>query len=99
MYNMKSPTGLKQRIAYLGGFERALRLSLLRDGYQYVTRNVCSVFYLVCFKSQPRYSNGIFLKTQEADESVRLNGGGFQFLQEGHCLDLKTMEVIHNVRV
>lgn len=94
MYHIKHPVGLKQRIAFLGGFERALRLSLLSDGYRYVARNTSNVFYLVCFKDKPIYINGIFLKSDKAQNCKRINGEAFLFMKENTCLDLKTMETI-----
>lgn len=77
MYSLKQPTGLRQRIAYLGGFERIFRLSLLRDGYRYIARNVSNVFYLICFEEKPDFNNGVFLKTDETQHCERIQGEVF----------------------
>ena len=93
MYTLSYPIGLNERVARLGGFDRAMRLSLLQDGYQYLARNKSNIFYLICFKDRPVYSNGIFLKSDKEKECERIEGETFRFMQEKSLINLKTMEI------
>lgn len=90
-------SNVKRKIAFLGGIERSLRLSLLRDGYQYLARNVSSRFYLVCFKDKPIYNNGIFIKSDRDSTSERIDCEAFMFLKEGSYINLKTMEITKHI--
>lgn len=83
MYQIKYPIGLKQRLGFLSGNDRVLRLSLLKDGYNYAS--FCNTKKCFAFKNIPEKNTQNIISVLQKDS--------FCFLTKQDILCLKTMEI------